>query len=68
MNELATTENLIANYRENYNKQVKTYNAYVRKFPQRMFLDFLGYEKQEYKLLDLGDDLQDAPQDLFGED
>ena len=50
MNELATTENLITNYRENYNKQVKIYNAYVRKFPQRMFLDFLGYEKQEYKL------------------
>lgn len=46
MNELATTENLITNYRENYNKQVKIYNAYVRKFPQRMFLDFLGYEKQ----------------------
>lgn len=68
MNELATTENLIANYRENYNKQVKIYNAYVRKFPQRMFLDFLGYEKQEYKLLDFGDDLQDAPQDLFAED
>ena len=67
MNELATTENLIANYRENYNKQVKTYNAYVRKFPQRMFLDFLGYEKQDYKLLDFGDDLQDAPQDLFGD-
>ncbi len=65
MNELATTENLIANYRENYNKQVKIYNGYVRAFPQSTFLDFLGYEKQDYKLLDFGDDLQDAPQDLF---
>ena len=65
MNELATTENLIANYRENYNKQVKIYNTYVREFLPRMFLDFLGYEKQDYKLLDFGDDLQDAPQDLF---
>lgn len=65
MNELATTENLIANYRENYNKQVKTYNAYVRKFPQRIFLDYLCYEVQDFHLLDFGDDLQDAPQDLF---
>lgn len=68
MNELATTENLIANYRENYNKQVKIYNGYVRAFPQSMFLYFLGYEKQDYKLLNFGDNLQDAPQDLFGED
>lgn len=65
MNELATTENLIANYRENYNKQVKIYNGYVRAFPQSMFLYFLGYEKQDYKLLNFGDNLQDAPQDLF---
>lgn len=65
MNELATTENLIANYRENYNKQVKTYNNYVRAFPQRVFLNFLGYEKQDYKLLDFGDGIQDAPQNLF---
>ena len=34
--------------------------------PQSTFLNFLGYEKQDYKLLDFGDDLQDAPQDLFG--
>lgn len=65
MNELSTTENLIANYRENYNKQVKTYKAYVRKFPQRVFLDFLGYEVQDFQLLNFGDDLQDAPQNLF---
>lgn len=30
MTELATTENMIAQYRESYNKQVGTYNRYVK--------------------------------------
>jgi hypothetical protein len=38
MNELSITENLIAEYRSNYNKQVKEYNRYIRKFPTRFFL------------------------------
>ena len=66
MNELAMTENLIAEYRSNYNKQIKEYNRYVRKFPTRMFLSMLGYEVQEYKYLDY-DAPVDAPQNLFGE-
>lgn len=66
MNELAMTENLIAEYRSNYNKQIKEYNRYVRKFPTRMFLSMLGYETQEYKYLDY-DAPSDAPQNLFGE-
>lgn len=33
MNELSITENLIAEYRSNFNKQVKEYNRYVRQFP-----------------------------------
>ena len=66
MNELAMTENLIAEYRSNYNKQIKEYNRYVRKFPTRMFLSMLGYEAQEYKYLDY-DAPSDAPQNLFGE-
>lgn len=37
MTELATTENLIAQYRENYNKSVTAYNRYVKKFPTRIF-------------------------------
>ena len=66
MNELAMTENLIAEYRSNYNKQIKEYNRYVRKFPTRMFLSMLGYETQEYKYLDYNAP-SDAPQNLFGE-
>lgn len=66
MNELAMTENLIAEYRSNYNKQIREYNRYVRKFPTRMFLSVLGYEVQEYKYLDYNAPV-DAPQNLFGE-
>ena len=42
MNELSITENLIAEYRENYNKQVKAYNRYVKKFPTRIYPNMLG--------------------------
>lgn len=66
MNELSITENLIAEYRSNYNKQIKEYNRYVRKFPTRMFLDWLGYEVQDYTYLDYNAPV-DAPQNLFEE-
>ena len=67
MNELSMTENLIAEYRSNYNKQIKEYRRYIRKFPTRQFLGMLGYEAQEYQYLDY-DAPSDAPQNLFGED
>lgn len=64
MNELSMTENFLAEHRSNYNKQIKEYNRYVRKFPTRMFLDILGYETQEYTYLDYNTPV-DAPQNLF---
>ena len=64
MNELSMTENLIAEHRSNYNKQVKEYNRYTRKFPTRFFLSILGYEAQNYTYLEY-DAPVDAPQDLF---
>lgn len=67
MNELSITENLIAEFRSNYNKQVKSYRNYIRKFPTRIFLDWLGYENQDYKLLDYNAPA-DAPKNLFKED
>ena len=66
MNELSMTENLIAEYRSNYNKQIKAYNRYIRKFPTRIFLDWLGYEIQQYTYLDY-DAPETAPQNLFEE-
>ena len=58
MNELATTENLIANYRS------KSYNQYVRKFPNRQILGMLGYEIIGYEYLDYNAS-SDAPTNLF---
>lgn len=66
MNELSMTENLIAEYRSNYNKQIKGYKRYVRKFPTRQFLSMLGYEMQDYQYLTY-DAPETAPQDLFKE-
>lgn len=66
MTELSMTENLIAEYRSNYNKQIKEYNRYIRRFPTKIFLDILGYEAQEYTYLDYNAPV-DAPQSLFGE-
>ena len=66
MTELSITENLIAEYRSNYNKQIKEYNRYVRQFPNRLFLSILGYEVQDYSYLDY-DAPSDAPQNLFGD-
>ena len=66
MNELSITENLIAEYRSNFNKQVKEYNRYVRQFPARLFLNILGYETQSYAYLDYNAPV-DAPQNLFGD-
>lgn len=52
MTEMATTENLIANYRENYNDQVKSYNKYIRKFPTNIISEMMGYKKIDYDYLD----------------
>lgn len=66
MTKLTTTENLISEYRQNYNNQVDAYNNHVRKFTGRFFLNLLGYEVQSYQRLDF-DAPVDAPQNLFGE-
>lgn len=65
MNELATTENLIANYRSNYNKFVQSYNQHVKGFPNRIILSILGYEVQPYTRLEFNAS-HDAPTNLFG--
>ena len=67
MNELSITENRIAEYRSNYNKQIKKYRRYTRKLQIRFFLNLLGYEVQDYQYLNYNAP-SDAPQDLFKED
>ena len=66
MTELSVTENLIAEYRSNYNSQVKEYNRYVKKFPNKQFLGLTGYEVIDYEYLNYNAPV-DAPQNLFGE-
>ena len=64
MTELATTENLIAQTRSNYNTWVTQYNTYVRKFPNSGILSMLGYERQNFEKLNY-DVSSDAPTNLF---
>lgn len=66
MTELSLTENMIAQYRENYNYQVRSYNKYVRKFPTRSILGAMGYEVLDFSYTNY-DAPEDAPQNLFGE-
>lgn len=65
MKELSVTENLISNYRTSFNKWVKKYNQYVRKFPNKQILSMLDYEVIDYKYLDYNSSA-DAPTNLFG--
>lgn len=66
MNELSITENMIAEYRTNYNEQIREYNRYIKKFPTKQFLSILGYEPVEFDYLEF-EVSSDAPQNLFGE-
>ena len=64
MTELATTENLIAQTRTNYNTWVSQYNTYIRKFPNSSILSMLGYERQTFEKLNFNVS-SDAPTNLF---
>lgn len=67
MNELALTENQIAQYRNNYNEQVRSYNKMVRSFPNNIILNILEYEAIDTTYTDY-DAPVDAPQDLFADE
>lgn len=58
--EFSITENRIAGYREQYNKDVKSYNAFVRSVPTGIVLRIMGYIKQDYKYLDFNINPEDA--------
>lgn len=66
MNELSTTENLMSQYRENYNSAVNSYKKYIKKFPARVFLNLTGYESVNFERLDYNAP-EDAPQNIFEE-
>lgn len=64
MTEMSVTENLIAEYKNNYNEQVKGYNKYVKKFPNNIILGMMGYEKNNYDYLNY-DVSEDSPKNLW---
>ncbi len=64
MTEMAITENLIAEHRNNYNSQVKSYKKYTKAFPNSLILNILGYERQTYEYLDY-EVSSDAPTNLW---
>ena len=67
MNELSITENMIAEYRKSYNSQIKTYNKYVRKFPQNKILRMMGYEVIQYRYLQYEESEKQSVNNLFEE-
>ena len=67
MTELAVTENLIAEHRNNYNIQVKQYNKHIKTFPNSMILNMMGYEKLDNTYLEY-DASEDAPRNLFNKE
>ena len=64
MTELAITENLIAEHRNNYNIQVKQYNKYIKSFPNNLILSMIGYEKIDNTYLEY-EASEDSPKNLF---
>lgn len=66
MTELAVTENIIAEHRNNYNIQVKQYNKHIKAFPNSMILNMMGYEKLNNTYLEYKAS-EDAPKNLFKE-
>ena len=67
MNELANTENKIAQNREFYNGEVRRYRLYVRQFPSKQILRMRGYEVKDYEPLTFEHSSEDAPSvgDIF---
>lgn len=65
MSELSMTENRIDSHRSYYNATVKDYKRYVRSFPTRIFLSYLGYEEKDYGFLEFENAPVDAPTGLL---
>jgi len=54
--ELASTENMIFTARTRFNKAVKPYNTYIKKFPTNIFAGMFGFTNREYFESDPGAD------------
>jgi LemA protein len=66
MTEFSITENRLAENRKQFNDDVRAYNQFTRGFWTRMWLAISGYEKQDFKYLDLETE-ENEHRDLFSE-
>lgn len=62
--EFSITENRIADYREQYNEDMRSYNNRVRKFPTNVILGVMGYDRKDFKYLNY-DIKENEYRDLF---
>lgn len=63
---ISTCEQQIANYRDNYNQQVKDYRKYIRNPINKFILDWRGYEAIDVDYLEFEDDELELIEDMFG--
>lgn len=66
MTEFSITENRLAENRKQFNDDVRNYNRYTRGFWTRLWLTLSGYEKQDFKYLDLKTE-ENEHRNLFAE-
>jgi LemA protein len=64
---LSLTENRIAEHRKAYNNQVREYNKFIRKFPNKQILDMDGYEPVNYTYLEYSEAERETPKNIFGD-
>ncbi len=62
LTEVSITENRIANYVEDYNKTLRDYNAWSRKFPTRLF-----YSQKQYSFFESENAEKDIDGKLFNQ-
>jgi len=67
MTEMSLSENLVTNYRDAYNADVRDYKRFVRRFPARVFLRTTGHEVIDYKYLSFDRSETTLPDELFSE-
>ena len=67
MTELSLTENRIAEHRKAYNNQVREYNKFIRKFPNKQILAVDGYEPVNYTYLEYSEAERETPKNIFGD-
>lgn len=67
MTEISISENLKAQYRSAYNRDVKLYQVHVAKYPNSAFLNLAGYSVMKFEFLEFDELELTVPDDLLSE-